>query len=502
MGIRRRFPLTWRNHGLYNYFMLKTNDLQKFYGGKCVLDNLNLEFRTNKIYGILGRNGAGKTTLINIITNRAFATSGGCVIDGADACENDWAQNKVFCITEKSEYPYWMKVKESFKWAKLFYPSFDSDYAVQLSRKFDLDINKRFKHLSTGYKTIAKVILTLASGAPVMILDEPVLGIDAIYRKAFYDELLKLHKQRQNLVIIASHILDEIQEVASDIIILKNGGVAYNGPVKAIESSSLQDFYIKLHQFNDTVPDDKKPKGTKQKTGASKIDKQKFKTAAFFQIRTLYWSVIMITGVLLLNYLIGIILSAAGGEPGGSIDIVTIVFMAIVGVQAHGYFFGYSIYNGTSRKTYFLATCTVLFGTGIILSVFTVFFLQLSVWNGESSITLFKLLYPHGGFAAMAVWVTAALVFLAALGWFVKVVYDILSKLWRIITIGCLTAVFMLCTLWHILSPETSFFKGLGIIMGLEATPSNAWAASVSFLILSGIFTAGTWFLMKRQEVK
>jgi len=229
--------------------VIKIENVEKSFGDKLVLKPLNLEFERGKIYGILGRNGAGKTTLINIMTNRAFATNGTCTIDGLDAHENDFAQGKVFCITEKSDYPQTMKVGVAFKWAKRFYPSFDLEYAYELAKKFDLDVTKKLKQLSTGYRTITKVVLTLASNTQVMILDEPVLGIDAIYRKVFYDELRATHKRNNNLIILATHILDEAESVVDNVIILKSGDIVLNDTLKNIlaDKKTLAKVYEVIH---------------------------------------------------------------------------------------------------------------------------------------------------------------------------------------------------------------------------------------------------------------
>jgi len=230
--------------------MIKTQGLTKKYADKTVLNDVNLEFVQGKIYGFLGRNGAGKTTLINIITNRIFATSGTCTISDLDSVENDFAQGKIFCITEKSDYPPTMKVSHAIKWAKRFYPSFDTDYAHQLSQKFNLDTTKKFKHLSTGYRTIAKVVLTLASRAEVMILDEPVLGIDALYRKVFYEELKKTQIQNNNLIILATHILDEAESVIDEVIIIKAGSIVYNDALSNLlkKNKSLEEFYVNIYK--------------------------------------------------------------------------------------------------------------------------------------------------------------------------------------------------------------------------------------------------------------
>ncbi|WP_439876686.1 ATP-binding cassette domain-containing protein (plasmid) [Bacillus mycoides] len=222
--------------------------ITKLYGRKKALDELTLQFENGKIYGFLGSNGAGKTTLINIITNRAFATSGEVFIDGLPVQENEFAQGKIFCITEKGNYPSDLKVKELFVWEKRFHPKFDIDYANKIAKKFDLDVNSRLKSLSTGYATIVKVVLTIASNAEIMILDEPVLGIDALYREIFYDVLLEHHKEKKNLVIIATHLISEVERVLEKVVIISNGKVLEDRDIKdlTLEGEGLNEVYVRL----------------------------------------------------------------------------------------------------------------------------------------------------------------------------------------------------------------------------------------------------------------
>ena len=230
--------------------MLKLTNLKKIYGDKCVLNIPSYVFSAGNIYGLLGRNGAGKTTLVNIITNRVFASEGECTVEDLPVKENDFAQSKIFCITEQSTYPSYMKVKDTFKWAKMFYPSFDIHYAFSLAEKFNLDTSKKFKQLSTGYKTIAKVVLTLAAKTPVMILDEPVLGIDALYRKVFYAELKKVHAELNNLILLATHIMDEAELVIDHVLILKKGEIVRDNTLQGVigDYPNLQEAYIAVHE--------------------------------------------------------------------------------------------------------------------------------------------------------------------------------------------------------------------------------------------------------------
>ncbi len=206
------------------------------YGAVQALKNVSAAFGQEKIYGLLGRNGAGKTTLINLITNRLFSSEGEIAVEGQNVVENDHALSRVFAMTEQNLVPEGMRVKKAMDWAKEFYPEFDTAYALSLAQKFGLNVNKKNKQLSTGYGSIFKLILTMASGAPILIFDEPVLGLDAPHRELFYQELLTLFAKRPCTVILSTHLIDEAARVIEQAVILDEGKIILNQPVEELLS--------------------------------------------------------------------------------------------------------------------------------------------------------------------------------------------------------------------------------------------------------------------------
>ena len=205
--------------------IIEIKKVSKSYNKKQVLNNINITFEENKIYGLLGRNGAGKTTLLNLITDRVVVDSGEITIDGENVYENDNALEKIYFMTERTLYPEDYKVKEIFKWTKEFYNNFDSEYALELAKKFNLNINTKIKNLSTGYNSICKIITTLASNANVLIFDEPVLGLDANHRELFYKVLMENYIKSPKTIILSTHIIEEVSNLIEKVIILNNSKV-------------------------------------------------------------------------------------------------------------------------------------------------------------------------------------------------------------------------------------------------------------------------------------
>lgn len=204
---------------------IEVRELNKYFGDTKALQNVSVKLEEGKIYGLLGRNGAGKSTLLNVITNRIFANSGTVLVDGDKAQENDDAQRKIFLMSEKSYYPENFRVKDIFYWTKEFYGAFDTEEAARLSELFGLDEKKRFRKLSTGYQSIAKIVVALSLYIPYILLDEPVLGLDANHRDLFYKLLLESYSAHPRTIVISTHLIEESAKLLEEVVIIKNGEI-------------------------------------------------------------------------------------------------------------------------------------------------------------------------------------------------------------------------------------------------------------------------------------
>lgn len=213
---------------------IQIKNITKRYKGVTALDDVSLSFEFGKIYGFLGRNGAGKSTLINIIANRIFADYGEVLIDGIPAKENTGVHEKIFCMSEADLYDRDLKVKEHFKWTNRFYSDFDLEKALALSRKFELDVNKRFKALSKGYQSIFKLIVALSINVPYVIFDEPVLGLDANHRELFYSLLLKELENNERTLILATHLIEEVSNIIEEVVLIDRGKILLQKTVEEL----------------------------------------------------------------------------------------------------------------------------------------------------------------------------------------------------------------------------------------------------------------------------
>lgn len=204
---------------------IQIKNITKSYNDIKALDNVPFSFEFGKIYGFLGRNGAGKSTLINIIANRVFADKGDILIDDITAKENIAVQEKIFCMSEADLYDKDLKIKEHFKWINRFYETFDMNKAIEISEKFNLNTNKKFKALSKGYQSIFKLTVALSLNVPYIIFDEPVLGLDANHRELFYNLLLKEYENDERTFIIATHLIEEVANIVEEVVLIDEGKV-------------------------------------------------------------------------------------------------------------------------------------------------------------------------------------------------------------------------------------------------------------------------------------
>ena len=213
---------------------IQIKNITKKYNGLTALDNVSFSFEFGKIYGFLGRNGAGKSTLINVIANRIFADEGTVLVDDVPARENMKVQEKIFCMSETDLYDKDLKIKEHFKWINRFYDSFNINKALEISEKFNLDTDKRFKALSKGYQSIFKLTVALSLNVPYVIFDEPVLGLDANHRELFYDLLLKDYEDGERTIIIATHLIEEVANIIEEVVLIDKGKILLQESVERL----------------------------------------------------------------------------------------------------------------------------------------------------------------------------------------------------------------------------------------------------------------------------
>jgi len=214
--------------------VLDIQGLTQSYGSEAILTDVSLRFQENQIYGLLGRNGAGKTTLLNSITNRILPDRGQVRWLGEDLSQRPGIIRQVCYMPEKNYFQD-LKLHKLLNHGKhFFFPDLDLEYAKDLAARFELDLNKRQGKLSKGQGSIFKIIFGLASRALITIFDEPIIGLDAVARDLFYRELIAAYGLNPRMFIVSTHLIEELANAFSEVVILKNGTVYCQESVEAL----------------------------------------------------------------------------------------------------------------------------------------------------------------------------------------------------------------------------------------------------------------------------
>jgi ABC-2 type transport system ATP-binding protein len=235
--------------------MVEFRNVTKNYGPArmpqtAALRDFSLTLTEGGIYCLLGRNGAGKTTLLKSLAGHIGVSSGVVAVNGREVNTLNMSEDVYF--VENNAPQFNMKLTDLFKAAAEINPLFEAEFALDIARRFNLDLGKRYKQLSFGMKAMANTLIALSSGKEIIVLDEPVLGFDPVMRKVFYELLQQSCTEKPKTVIISTHIIDEIEKVADHLIIIDHGTLtlfcgmdeidekAYNitGPAELVHSAA------------------------------------------------------------------------------------------------------------------------------------------------------------------------------------------------------------------------------------------------------------------------
>ncbi|MGG0646347.1 ATP-binding cassette domain-containing protein [Bacillus mycoides] len=201
--------------------MIKLSNVTKYYGENEGLRNFSVTLDSPGIYCLLGKNGAGKTTFLKLIAGHHNASTGNVTVNGNPVDMLHMPEQVHFVASDAEHFN--MRIKDLFKTANELNSQFDIEFAMKIARKFKLDLSKKYEQASFGMKVMVNTILGMASNKDVIILDEPVLGFDAITRKNFYDLLQECNDQKPKIIIVSTHLIDEISRVAGKLLIIDKG---------------------------------------------------------------------------------------------------------------------------------------------------------------------------------------------------------------------------------------------------------------------------------------
>ena len=216
--------------------MIEFTDVTKRYRKVKAIDHLSLNIPEDGIYCLLGRNGAGKTTFMKLLAGHISASFGKITIDSHVVSPGRMPAEVNFFESGAAQFN--MKLYDLFDNAAALQEHFDIDFALEMARRFELDLNKKFKHLSFGMKIMMGAVLSLANNAEIILLDEPTLGFDAIMRDQFNTLLLESYTAHPRVLIVSTHLIDEISKVSQRLIIIDKGKLLMEAGIDDIDEKA------------------------------------------------------------------------------------------------------------------------------------------------------------------------------------------------------------------------------------------------------------------------
>jgi len=220
--------------------MIEIKNISKSYGNLSVLSNLNCTIKDGLIYGLVGANGSGKSTLLRIINGIYLPDTGDVKIDGESVLDNkDVKQNLVFVPDDLFFYSGYT-ILDMAKFYEALYKTFDMDYLKRLAKTLKLDINKKINTFSKGMKRQCALILAIATNAKYMFFDETFDGVDPVIRTVLKKILAHHLTEKKATIILTSHNLRELEDIADNLGLLYKGGILFEGEIDDIKTNMFK----------------------------------------------------------------------------------------------------------------------------------------------------------------------------------------------------------------------------------------------------------------------
>ena len=214
---------------------IEAHCLRKAFGATVALDGIDLRVEEGRILGLIGPNGAGKTTALNAILG-LMPYEGELRVLGRDPwSERDQLMRDVCFIADVAVLPRWIRVSDALDYVAGVHPRFDRAKAEGFLTKTAIRRSDKVKELSKGMVTQLHLALVMSIDAKLLVLDEPTLGLDILYRKQFYDSLLNDYFDRTRTILVTTHQVEEVQHVLTDLMFINRGRIVFACGMEEIE---------------------------------------------------------------------------------------------------------------------------------------------------------------------------------------------------------------------------------------------------------------------------
>jgi len=265
---------------------IEARGLRKSFGTTIALDGIDLRVEEGRIVGLIGPNGAGKTTALDAILGLT-PHQGELKVLGRDPwTERDQLMRDVCFIADVAVLPRWIRVSQALDYVAGVHPRFDRTKAEGFLVKTTIKPSSKVRELSKGMVVQLHLALVMAIDAKLLVLDEPTLGLDILYRKQFYDSLLNDYYDRSRTIVVTTHQVEEVQHVLTDLMFIQHGRIVLNCSMEEVESRYLE---VMVHPEQVAAARALKPMHERELIGRNillfdRVDRQQL--AALGEVRT------------------------------------------------------------------------------------------------------------------------------------------------------------------------------------------------------------------------
>lgn len=220
--------------------IITARGLTKKYGRTVAVDNIDLDIPPGRIIGLIGPNGAGKTTALKAILGLATFDGELSVLGLDPSRQRARLMEDVCFIADVAVLPRWIRVWQLIDVTEKIHPRFNRERCLKYLAKTKIEQQKKVKHLSKGMVAQLHLAVVMSIDARLLVLDEPTLGLDILYRKAFYTSLLNDYFDEERTILITTHQVEEVEHILTDLIFIRDGKIALDSSMDDVESRYVE----------------------------------------------------------------------------------------------------------------------------------------------------------------------------------------------------------------------------------------------------------------------
>jgi ABC-2 type transport system ATP-binding protein len=226
---------------------IEARGLRKVFGNTVALDSMDLKVEEGRILGMIGPNGAGKTTALNAFVGLTPYDGTLSVLGRDPWSHRDQLMRDACFMADVAVLPRWIRISQLLDYVAGVHPRFDRRKAENFLAKTTIKHSSKVRELSKGMVTQFHLALVMAMDVKLLILDEPTLGLDILYRKQFYDSLLNDYFDGRRTIVVATHEVEEVQHVLTDLIFIDRGQIVFRSSMEDLEGRY---FEVMVHPAN------------------------------------------------------------------------------------------------------------------------------------------------------------------------------------------------------------------------------------------------------------